>query len=105
MAINNLSRAANSLVKMLKNKYQIRTNRKAIYEMLKIVESNETKITKFSKNFSAKNEKFFEDHGQEIIAQNAHRGAFAIHSYMKAKYKNVPSLSTIKRFLKAVKNG
>jgi len=73
--------------------------------MLKIIESNETKISKFSKNFSPKNEKFFENHGQEIIAQSAHRGAFAIHSYLKAKYKNVPSLSTIKRFLKAVKNG
>ena len=105
MAINNLSKCANSLTKMLKNKYHLKTNSKVILEMLKIIESNEIKISKFSKNFSLKNEKFFELHGQEIITQSKHRGAFAIHSYLKSKYSNIPSLSTIKRFLKEVENG
>ena len=105
MAIENLSTAANILVKLLKNKYHVPTNKKVVHEMLKIVESNEKKLTKYSKNFSLKNKEFFENHGQEIIKLSNTYGAIQIRNFLLTKYSNTPSLSTLKRFLKEVQSG
>ena len=105
MAIENLSTAANILTKLLKNKYHIPTNSKVMHEMLKIVESNEKKLSKYTENFNLENRTFFENHGQETIKLSHNYGAIQVHNFLKKKYPNTPSLSTIKRFLKEVQNG
>jgi len=105
MAIQNLSNAANILVKLLKNKYHIPINSKVSFEMLKIIESNESKLSKYTKNFNLKNKEFFENHGQEVIKLSNTYGAIQIRNFLLTKYSNTPSLSTLKRFLKEVQNG
>jgi len=105
MAIENLSTAANTLTKLLKNKYHVPINSKVALELLKIIESSEIKLAKFTKNFNLENKDFFEKHGQEVIKLSYTYGAIQIQKFLKKKYSETPSLSTIKRFLKEVRNG
>ena len=105
MAIENLSTAATILTKLVKNKYHIPITSKVSHELLKIIESNERKIAKYSKNFNLENKDFFEKHGQEVIKLSYTYGAIQIQKFLKKKYSETPSLSTIKRFIKEVKNG
>ena len=108
MAIQNLSQAANSLSKMLKNKYHIKINSKVTLEMLKIIQSNETKIEKYIDNFSEKNRDFFEKHFHEITRLlKDSKGSYAIHSHF-SNLKEVPSLGSFKKLIakiKEVQNG
>jgi len=105
MAIEHLSAAANTLTKLLKNKYHIPITSKVSLELLKIIESDERKIAKYTKNFNLQNKNFFEKHGQEVIKLSYTYGAIQIQKFLKKKYSETPSLSTFKRFLMEVKNG
>ena len=108
MAIENLSAAANILVKLLKNKYHIKINSKVTLEMLKIIQSNETKIEKYIDNFSEKNRVFFEKHFHEISRMlKDGKGSYAIHSHF-SNLSKVPSLGSFKKLIakiKEVQNG
>ena len=103
MAIENLSAAANILVKLLKNKYHIKINSKVTLEMLKIIQSNETKIEKYIDNFSEKNRVFFEKHFHEISRMlKDGKGSYAIHSHF-SKLSEVPSLGSFKKLIAKIK--
>ena len=103
MAIQNLSSAANILVKLLKNKYHIKINSKVAFEMLQIIQSNETKIEKYIDNFSEKNRVFFEKHFHEITRMSKNgKGSYSIHSHF-SNLSEVPSLGSFKKLIKKIK--
>ena len=103
MAIQNLSTAANSLTKMLKNKYHLKINSKVTLEMLKIIQSNETKIEKYLNGFSQKNKVFFEKHFHEItrMLQDG-KGSYSIHSHF-SNLSEAPSLGSFKKLISKIK--
>jgi len=108
MAIYNLSKATNIMVKKLKNKYHIPVNAKSIYEILKIIEIEETKIEKYLNGFSQKNKVFFEKHFHEItrMLQDG-KGSYSIHSHF-SNLSEAPSLGSFKKLIakiKEVQNG
>ena len=104
MAIYNLSKASNIMVKKLKNKYHIPVNAKSIYEILKIIETEETKIEKYLNGFSQKNKVFFEKYFHEItrMLQDC-KGSYSIHSHFANKFKEVPSLGSFKKLISKIK--
>ena len=85
MAIENLSTAATVLTKLIKNKYHIPINSKVALELLKIIESSEIKLAKYTKNFNLQNKDVFEKHGQEVIKLSYTYGANSNSRIFKEK--------------------